>query len=351
MRLIAILALLLLGACSRVFPQKDDLGSAPTELTIYSTTDISVFRPVIDDFNRIHPNVRVHYVEMDAGPLYRRFLTETANGRPQADVLLSTAMDLQVKLVNDGLAAPHSSASTSALPNWARWRNEALGFTFEPVVMVFNSRLMATRDIPRSRSQLIAAMREDPKFWRGRIGTYDPSQSSVGYLLMTQDALQTSDFGTLMQAFGDSGLKLGNETATLLDQIESGDLVMGYNLLGSYATARVARGAPLVIVYPEDDTLAVTRTAVIPKNAPRPRAASTFVEYLLSLRGQQVLTDRSHLSAVRKEIEGPYSRMGISEATVGPLRPIGLGPGLLVYLDTQKHRRFIDGWRATVAPH
>jgi ABC-type Fe3+ transport system substrate-binding protein len=127
---------------------------------------------------------------------------------------------------------------------------------------------------------------------------------------------------------------------------------MGYNLLASYAESRLARGAPLVIIYPEDYTLAVTRTAIVPKNAPHPRAANAFVEYLLSLRGQRILADRGRLGAVREEIEGPYSRMGITEATVGPLRPIELGPGLLVYLDAQKHRRLLKNWRAMVmTPH
>jgi iron(III) transport system substrate-binding protein len=350
MRFIAVIALLMVAACAKLAPNQNELGSERTVLTIYSTTDTAVFRPVIDEFRRLHPNVDVRYVEIEAGPLYERFLAEAKAGVPQADLLLSSAMDLQVKLVNDGFAAPHDSADGRALPSWAKWRREAFGVTFEPAVMVFNSHLMEGRTVPRSRPQLIAALTQDPRFWRGRIGTYDASTSSVGYLLMTQDALQTSEFSNLMQAFGDADLKLSDHTSALLDQIERGELVMGYNLLGSYAEARVAQGAPLVIVYPEDDTLAVTRTAIIPKNAPHPRAAHAFLEYLLSLPGQRVLTDRSRLSAVRKEIEGPFTRMGITESTVGPLRPIALGPGLLVYLDGQKQRRFLASWRTMIAP-
>lgn len=348
MRLVALLALMLLVGCVRFSPSDDDIGSKATNLTIYSTTDSSVFEPVIEDFNRIYPKVRVHYIELDTTSLYQRFLAETQKRKPRADLLLSSAMDLQVKLVNDGFAAPHHSANASALPPWAQWRSEALGFTFEPAVMVFNTRLMAGRKIPRSRPELIAALRRDPSFWHGRVGSYDASVSSVGYLLMSEDARQSSDFGPLMQALGDAGMKVADHTGTLLDEIERGDLVMGYNLLESYAEARVAHGAPLVIIYPDDYTLAVTRTAIVPKNAPHPGAAHAFLEYLLSLRGQRILTDRGHLGAVREEIQGPFSRMGITEATVGPLRPIGLGPGLLVYLDAQKHQRLLQNWRAMI---
>jgi iron(III) transport system substrate-binding protein len=348
MKWFAIILLFLLTACARLFPSSDQLGTEPTELTIYSTTDSAAFQPVMDEFNRLHPNVHLHYVEIAAEPLYRRFLAETAARKPKADLLLSSAMDLQVKLVNDGFAAPHHSANVHALPGWAKWRSEAFGISFEPVVFVFNTKLMKGREVPRSRPQLIAALNEDPRFWRGRIGTYDAFGSSVGYLLMSQDSIQSSDYSNLMQAFGDADIKVGRHTSALLDAIQRGDLVMGYDLLGSYAEGRVAKGAPLTIVYPEDDTLAVTRTAIIPKNAPHPGAAHAFLEYLLSLEGQRVLTGRSRLNAVRQEINGPFSRMGITETTVGPLRPIDLGPGLLVYLDDQKRRQFLKDWQSMV---
>ena len=349
MKWFAVIFLLMLSACTKLLSSNDQLGNEPTELTIYSTTDSAAFQPVIEGFNRLHPNVHLHYVEMAAEQLYRRFLSESAEGKPQADILFSSAMDLQVKLVNDGFAAPYHSANARALPGWAKWRGEAFGITFEPVVFVFNSHAMRGREIPHSRPQLIAALSKDPAFWRGRVGTYDASGSSVGYLLMSQDSLQSSDYSNLMHALGDADIKLGKHTSTLLDAIERGELVMGYDVLGSYAEGRVARGAPLTIVYPEDDTLVLTRTAVIPKSAPHPKAADAFLEYLLSLDGQRVLTGRSRLNAVRHEITGPFSRMGITETSVGPLRPIDLGPGLLVYLDDQKRRRFLKDWHAMVS--
>ena len=42
-----------------------------------------------------------------------------------------------------------------------------------------------------------------------------------------------------------------------------------------------------------------------------------------------------------------YSR---SPADVGLLRPITLGPGLLVYLDEEKKRRMLDNWVSLVSP-
>lgn len=320
------------------------------ELVIHSTTDTAVFAPVIADFRRRNPGVRLTYVLMDAEPLYHGYLADSAAGRPPADLLLSTSMDLQAKLVNDGHAAPHVSTNGRALPHWARWRDEAFGISFEPVVMVYNRDAMRGRTLPASRAALLADIRRDPEFWRDRIGTYDISRSGVGYMLAAQDSRLNSDAGMLIDSFGDMNAMIDENSATLIEAVERGSLAVGYNVLGSYARARVDAGAPIQIVYPQDYTLTVSRTAIIPRHAPNPEEAHLFLEYLLSLRGQTVLANQSQLNAVRPEIRGPYSGLGVEHRGVGVLKPIALGPGLLVYLDEAKQTATVQSWLAAIAP-
>lgn len=343
LRIVAAALVVMMGGCSResVTARRPPSGA----LTIYSTTDTSVFAPVIDDFQRLNPKVRMTYVELEARPLHERYLRESAAGTHRADILLSASMDLQVKLVNDGYALRHRSANAKKLPAWARWRDEIFGVTFEPVVIAYNPDLLGDREMPRTRFGLVQALRADPAFWRGRVGTYDVAESNVGYLLATQDARLSSEFGPLTEAIGSVDPRTYKNTASLLTDIESGRVALGYNVLGSYARRRIDAGARLAIVYPEDYTLAVVRAAIIPKDAPNAGAAHAFLEYLLSLRGQRILSTRSHLAAAREEIGGPYGRLGLAGAAVGPLRPIPIGPGLLVYLDAQKKERFIENWR------
>jgi len=321
-------------------------GAPEGTITLYSTLDTGVFEPLVVDFQRTHPGIAVRYENLDATPQYERFVREETAGTHRADVLISTSMDLQVKLVNDGYAARHVSPSAAALPAWARWRNEAFGFTFEPAVMVFNRAAMQGRVVPQSRAELIDQIRKDPAFWRGRIGTYDISKSSVGYLLASQDVRLSSEFGALVEAFGDIDLQVEEHTATLLKRIEAGELVAGYNLLGSYARARPGSDRNFLLVYPRDHTLVVARTVVISKNAPNPALAHKFLEYLLSVQGQRVMAAQSGLPPIRKELDGVYERLGVDESQIGVLRPISLGPGLLVYLDPAKRRQMLDAWRA-----
>ena len=294
-RVCLLMAVAILSGCNSAADEQTAVGP----LTIYGTTDRAQFETVADDFERRNPGVSVDYVELEAEPLYDRFLQEQAAGKPRADLLLSSATDLQVKLVNDGYAAAHFSQQASDLPDWSKWRNEAFGFSAEPVVMVFNTRLMTGRKLPSTRSELLADVRSDRDFWRGRIGTYDIVESSVGYFLASQDARFSSDFGALVEAFRDARVEQRSTTAALLDELSAGRIALGYNLLGSYAQARAKQLPWLKVVYPEDYTLSVSRTALIPKSAPHPQAAHLFLEYLLSPRGQQVLTRDSNLDAIR----------------------------------------------------
>lgn len=340
------LCLALLQGCGPA-PQPSLLDPGEVgKLTIYSTTDTEVFAPVIDDFRALYPRVAVEFVELDAAPLNTRVLAEHKRGQVKADIVFSAAMDMQVKLVNDGLAARHRSPNADGLPDWAQWRGEAFGLTFEPVVMVYNPRLLDGRAVPQSRAELAEALAADPGFWQGRIGTYDIAQSSVGYLLATQDARQSSEFGALGKIMGSRSVRTYAKTSELIAAIEAGEIALGYNVLGSYAKRRIAAGDKLKIVYPQDYTLAIVRTAIIPKLAPNPRSAHTFLDYLLSLRGQRVLSRNSFLSAARDETGGSYGRLGITGSSVGPLRPIPLGPGLMTYLDQQKQQRFVANWQA-----
>lgn len=346
------IALMLVAACTGACtdnPQRRDyergLGGV---VTIYSTTDTAVFEPVVADFRQLHPEIKLKYIELDAQPLFDRFLREAGSRHPTADIVFSSAMDLQVKLVNDGYAQKHRSENSDALPPWAKWRNEIFGLTFEPVVMVANPAQFSDRKIPRTRSDLVQTLRSNPAFWRGRIGTYDITKSSVGYLLAAQDVRLSSEYGALIEAMGEAKAKTFSNVSVLIEEIEAGRIALGYNVLGSYAQRRVAQGAKLTIVFPEDYTLAVVRAAFVSKNAPNPASAHVFLEYLMSIRGQRILATQSNLAAARDEVRGPNASLDIRGAAVGPLRPIPIGPGLMTYLDKQKRERFIANWRTAL---
>lgn len=316
-------------------------------LTILGATDTPLFARFIADFQALRPEIRVVYRETDTLPMYQA----ASSGRlsPVPDLMISSAPDLQVKLANDGFAQAYASPWLDRLPHWAQWRAEAIGFTFEPAVIAYNPDLLAEAEVPHSHAELIALLESQPERFRGRVATYDIAVSGIGHLLASQDALISSNFWRLAAAFGRVDAKLSGSSPEMLDRIVSGELILGYNLLGSYAFARQAAGLRLGVVVPEDYALVMTRVALIPRTAPDAELARAFVDYLLSPRGQALAAGVTGLGAIMPDISGPWSAGSIAGKTEGALQPIPLGPSLLVALDERRRERFLQTWRRLVS--
>ena len=68
------------------------------KLVVYSTTDSAIVSALIKDFGAAYPKIPLEYNDMNSTELYNRFISEAAAGAGSADLLWSSAMDLQVKL-------------------------------------------------------------------------------------------------------------------------------------------------------------------------------------------------------------------------------------------------------------
>lgn len=317
-------------------------------LRIHAATDQAAMQPLLLDFQVANPGIAIEYLNQDTNELFDC----VATGDPAIvpDVAISSAMDLQVKLVNDGLTQPYVSEQTLRLPAWANWRNEAFGFTLEPAVIVYREGMLAAGEVPRTRGELARLLQAAPARFRQRVATYDIARSGVGYLFATQDSVLSSQFWRLVLALGEASTQLMTASGDILRAVEAGEVLLGYNVLGSYARARQLAGAPIGIVLPTDYTLVMARVAVIPKAARRVALARIFLDYLLSARGQAVVATIPGFQQVAA-LEAPREQAGWPLAAAqGPLHPIPLGLPLLVFLDDLKRSRFLASWAVAIHP-
>ncbi|TWG79878.1 iron(III) transport system substrate-binding protein [Cupriavidus gilardii J11] len=317
-------------------------------VNVYASTDEDVARPLLAAFEARYPGVRVRYLDLNTVDLHERFLAESARpaAADHADVLWSTAMDLQIKLVNDGYALHYPSPERAGLPRWASWREEAWGTTFEPAVIVYNRRHFDDTDLPRSRTGLARLLQDNAARWRGRVVTYDIERSGVGYLLAQQDARMGGEFWYLAQALGRAGVQLSASTARMVESVASGELVLGYNLLGSYALSLMERGAQIGVIAPADYTLVMSRVALISRRAPHPWAARLWLDFLLSRPGQALLArSASRLYTIRTDTTSDHTAAALAERLGYAFKPISVGPGLLAAQDQLRKRAFLARWR------
>ncbi|MDJ0657112.1 MAG: ABC transporter substrate-binding protein [Xanthomonadales bacterium] len=329
------------------FPPTNPDGDSKM-LTVFASMDISSAKPLIEHYLREYPGAGVAYHELDTLDIYARVVDGMERNEATADVLLSPAMDLQVKLANDGYIRQYRSNRTGALPKWSQWRNEVFGFSFEPAVIVYNKQALSGDGVPTTRDELRELLREKSELLDGRVATYDIERSGLGFLFLTQDAEQSRDIWQLVGALGNSSVKLYTNTAAMLDLISSGRFVLGYNLLGSYALRRAENDDQLGVILPQDYTLAMIRTAVLPRNSREPELANQFLDFLLSTQGQSTLANQAGLYALHADVTGEYTAANLNEL-VPSIVPIRMSPALMVYLDRAKRQRVLGEWQGALS--
>ena len=316
-------------------------------LVVYSTTDATVAKHLVADFRTLYPRIDVEYEELGSTELHHRFIAETHLGSRSADVVWSSAMDLQTALVELGHALPYASPELAGLPDWAKWRNRLFGTTFEPVAMVYNKNLLAAAEVPHTRAELVRLVQAQPDRFAGRIVTYNIEKSGLGFFLASQDAEASPGFWNMAGALGKAGTRFELTTDAMLKRVASGRALIGYNVLGSYALAQAERDPSLGHVFARDYTLVVSRLMFISSKAANPNAARLWVDYVLSRRGQTVIADHARLYAVRSDVEGDRNAASLRSALGGSMKPVAIGAGLTRHLNNQAYRDFVLRWRRT----
>ncbi|MCK0139987.1 ABC transporter substrate-binding protein [Aliiroseovarius sp. F47248L] len=305
-----------------------EVTSERARLSVISTADLDVFDPIIRAFQASQPGVTVDYVVTGTTDLMEALYEEGAI----FDLAISSAMDLQTKLANDGFALNHTPTVT--LPVWASWRNQLFAFTQEPAVVVVSDRLFPPGEAPQNRDELIALLRANPERFQGKIGTYDVRRSGFGYLMATQDSRNSDAFWRLMEVMGRLDAKLYCCSGDMIRDVASGKLALAYNVLGSYAASQQKNTGGYQIIEMSDYVNIMSRTVLIPRTAKNVDDARAMLDFLLGLNSRKDLVDATGLPGIDP-----------SALRANPsLRPIRYGPGLLVFLDSLKRQSFLRNW-------
>lgn len=252
MRLSVLLALLTSGVAPAAVAQVTRLPEAvarfgqeraATSLLVRGTTDVPLFAPLLTAFAETVPELSIVYEQWASNDLSHLAEAACRGEIDPPDLIISSAVDQQVKLVNDGCAEPHRSVATAALPREANWRDELFGVTEEPAVIIYNRDLVPPGEEPRSRFDLLDLLRRPNSPYVGRVATYDIESSGLGYLFAFANSQQATTFGSLIEAFGRSGAIATCCSVEIINGVAEGLYLAAYNVLGSYALDRAEETA------------------------------------------------------------------------------------------------------------
>lgn len=330
MRYLIILTLLAFNSLAYAQEWEDErvfskAGSVET-LRILSSTDTVFFEPIIDSFLSENPEISIEYFVTGTASIDKIF----RENPDKFDLVVSSAMDLQLKLVNDGFAKRVSGIDH---PSWAQWQQSLFGFTMEPAAIVINKSAFEGQAIPQTRQELIQQLRARPDVFKDRLGTYDVRRSGLGYLFATQDARASETYWRLMEVMGGLGTTLYCCSGEMIDDLAQGKIVVAYNVLGSYAEAKQEQNEGIEVILPADFPTTMMRTAIVSNTTNKAESSALFIQHLL----------KAQSTALNKK------STSLPPLNLNPgQQVISLEPALMTYLDKLKREKFITEWERAV---
>ena len=267
-------------------------------VVVYSAAERKYCEALIAGYVARHPGDEVEFHDGISVALDRRFRDEIAAGAPTADVMWSSAMDLQIALVREGYAAACAPRNAASLPAAAIYRGCAFATTVEPLVTLVASAEVG--DVPAgSLAEIAELLRSDVLRFRGRVVAYDITRNGLGFLAMLHERRLRPGFDRYLDVLRQVGPRLHPWNPPLVDELAGGRAALAAHVLGSYAQRAVDTHPALSTGRSAYPAVGVSRIAFVSAHARHPRAAARFVDYLLSDEGQALL-GRAGLFPIRR---------------------------------------------------
>lgn len=319
------------------------------KVVVYTSTDLSQVKQLTEAFKARYPNIELEFNDLGTTGTYNRVISEAAAGQTSADLSWTNAMDQQIKLVSDGLAQSYASPEAKNLPEWAVYKDLAYGTTIEPLTLGYNTALLKKEDVPKTRADLTKYLNDNADQLKGKVGTFDPEKAGSGFLFHTYDLKHLGDsFWDLAKAFGKVEGKIYTSTGQLKEKLVSGEHVLVFNLIGSYALDWAKSSPTLGVQFTEDYTETFSRPLFITKEAPHPNAARVFLDFVLSKDGQRAVA-QGGLPAIREDVgDDVLGIKQLNEMANGNLKPIHIDESLLEYQQPEKRAEFLRTWNAAI---
>lgn len=147
-------------------------GDDRAALVVYSPHGKELLSEFETQYETLHPEVDVQWLDMGSQSILDRLRSEKAN--PQADVWWGAPAPLFESAASEGLLEGFAPSWANALPEYARDPNGAWHGTYiTPEVIAYNATAVTGGDIPKDWDDVLA-----PK-WKGKVLIRDPLESGT----------------------------------------------------------------------------------------------------------------------------------------------------------------------------
>lgn len=305
-------------------------------LLVYSVLAQYNWAPVIADFNKLYPWIKVSTLDLQGEEVFQRYYADRGSGSQTGGILLSTAVETFMDFAKRGNVVPYISPESDKLPAWSKPSPGLYTVSADPLVMVYNKLLLPEDKRPRGLKHLAQLVRDYPRDFRNAITSYEPigATSARDLYLIYQNKYgdQVWEWMEAIAPFFRPEVSAG----PMLQKLTAGEYKVAYFASGVVVFPKMKDAAMQKVMdwrFMEDGQPLWVRPVVIPKDGSSPNSARLMIDFIVSHDGQAAFGRGGltpYRSDVKKEEVANFTLASIAEAVGGEqnLMILGFDPNL-----------------------
>lgn len=287
----------LILAAAMVFAASVPAAAKPAgDVKFYSSMVLKVVEPIIAEFHKRHPGIKIDLLYSGSVKLEQRIFAELEAGDLKADVIWAANPALFLNLKKRGALVAYRSPHADKIPAGLR---DPDGMYYAGRVhnmgIGYNTRLVPKDKVPKTWAAFLE--------FGPRAATASPLHSGTNFNMLGA-FVQAEHLGwKWFEKAREKGMKVLRGTGDVTRGLTSGEfaVIKGIDYI---MAAEASKGAPVAFVFPEDGVLSLPSPMAIGAKARNPEAAKVFLDFVLSKEGQQVLVSK-HFLPVRTDVAPP----------------------------------------------
>ncbi len=308
-------------------------GGLEDKLIIVTSFPKDLTGPFKKAFEAKYPGTVVDVLQKKTSAAVK-YIQETAEGNT-SDLMWASAPDAFEVLKADGLLASYTPKTTGIPENIGSYPiNDPdgfyIGFAGSGYGIMWNTRYLKAKKIPVPKEW------DDLKqaVYHGHVGMSAPSRSGTTHLTVEaviQGKGWDEGWATWKEMAGN--FKMVTERSFGVPEgVNSGDFGLGI-VIDFFGFSSKATGFPVDFAYPTVTALVPANIGIV-KNAPHSNAAAAFIEFLLSVEGQELLLD----PAIRRLPVNPATYDKAPDDFPNPFKDASIGAAVKFDVELSKDR-------------
>jgi iron(III) transport system substrate-binding protein len=324
-KIIAVAAIALALAALPVFAKPGQT------VVVYSSVDEVNAKKILDSFTA-DTGTAVQFVQLSSGPAYARIKAESNN--PQADVWFGAPSENHIIAKSEKLTQAYKGPTFDAMGKEFKdadgfWRS----FYMNPMAFAVNKEVLARMGAPKPASW---ADLLNPVY-KGQIQMPSPQSSGTAYnvvasLVVLMGEEKAYDYmkklAPNIQTYTSSGTAPSKA-------VQVGQCAIALQFTPAFFEA-IVKGFPVEVVFPKEGVWFEAPAVSILKGARNLAAAQELVDWLSSVKGQNVMTDKQ--TFFYPVVSG--AKLGLGMPAFESLKTIDIDP---LWAGEQK-KRLVERW-------